>query len=126
MGKPVSSDRYSDIEIVSNSDKSSSYGISFSYLKVRDKNGKYQILDKAGKTVSRPIFDDIVSENQNNFIVKNNGKFGIYYLLDKSLVVDYKYDIIINSKSQYLAFEGKNIESLLIKSGQLSGKKQLK
>jgi hypothetical protein len=120
QGKVVGQESFTNISIIPKKNSDSYYDVRFTYMKAKQKNGKYCIIDKVGKIISKPIFDDIVSESENLFIVKSNGKFGMYSLLDQKLSINYKYDLIIRTSNNYYGFLGKKIDFLIVKSGQVS------
>jgi len=125
LGKPISTTKYTDISVVVNKN-TSYYGIQISYLKALDKNKKYSLVDKVGQAITKPIFDDITLETQNILTVKSKDKYGLYYILDQKLVVDYEYDQIVFTKNNYIGFKGNKIELLQVRSGvvtKLTGNK---
>lgn len=100
--------------------RESYYSASFNYLKVKAKNGKYGLIDKLGKMVMDAKFEDIVSENDNLIVVKSHNKCGLYSLLSQKQLTDFKYDNIIWSSTQYLAFAGMEIDFLNVKSDHVT------
>lgn len=96
------------------------YSPRFTYLKAKAKNGNYGIVDKVGKTIVQPQFEDIVSEDENMFIVRLKGKCGIYSLLSQKMIVDFEYEQIVKANSNYIGFSGRNIDFLFVKSDQVS------
>lgn len=118
-GKPITSNKYIDISVVLN--KSTGYynSTNFTYLKALDKSKKYHLVDKVGKSITKPIFDDVLWENQNILIVKSKGKYGLYYILNQEQVVDFEYDQIVFTKDQYIGLKGNAVELLQVKSGQV-------
>jgi hypothetical protein len=120
QGKQIGAESYLDFDIIEKKNKSSYYyGQRFTYLKAKTKTGKYCIIDKVGKDITKPIFDDILSESDNMFIVKTKGKCGIYSLFDQKQVVDFIYDTIIKTNDNYLGITKSSIDILTIKSGQV-------
>ncbi len=120
QGKVVGQELFTDISIIPKKNNDSYSNLRFTYMKAKQKNAKYCIIDKVGKIISKPIFEDIVSESENIFIVKSNSKFGMYSLLDQKLSVNYKYDLIIRTDNNYYGFLGNKIDFLIVKSGQVS------
>lgn len=120
QGKPIAENKYYDISTVPSKTSSSYYEVKFSYLKALDKNKKYGLIDKVGKVVTKPIFDDILEETQNILIVKLKEKYGLYYVIDQKQVVDYTYDQIVYTKSNYIGFKGNKVDILQVKSGQVT------
>lgn len=116
LGKPITATKYADISVVANKN-TSYYSVQISYLKALDKNKKYSLVDKVGMAITKPIFDDIVLETQNVLTVKSKDKYGLYYILDQKLVVDYEYDQIVFTKNNYIGFKGNKIELLQVRSG---------
>jgi hypothetical protein len=90
----------------------------YTYLKVKGKSGKIGLVDKLGKVILPPQFDDIASEDDNLLVVKSKSKSGIYSLLEQKFMVECEYDLIIRSNNNYFAFLGKDIDLLTLKSGQ--------
>jgi len=118
QGKAITEATYKDIELIPKKTVSSyNSAIQFSYLKCKEKNGKYTIIDKVGKTIPGLIFEDILTENNNIFIVKSNGKYGLYSLLDQKQIQDFKYELIILANDNYFGILGKDIDYLTVKSG---------
>jgi len=121
QGKAISDATYKDIELIPKKTNSSYHSsIPFSYLKCKEKNGKYSVIDKVGKTIISSTFEDILTENDNIFIVKSNGKYGLYSLLDQKQIQDFKYDLIIRANDNYFGISGKNIDYLIVKSGTVT------
>jgi len=121
QGKTVGDNTFLDFSILPKKSSSSYYyGTKYTYLKAKVKNGKYCIIDKVGKSVSKSMFDDVDAENDNVFIVKSNNKYGLYSLLDQKLIVDFKYDLIIKTNDNYFGFTGKKIDFLVVKSGDVT------
>jgi hypothetical protein len=118
-GKTVGDD-FQDISPLVKTSGSYYYDTRFTYMKAQIKSGKYCVLDKVGKVISKPLFDDIVAENENILIVKSKGKYGLYSLMDQKQIIDYDYDLIIKTKDNYFGFYGRKIDFLVIKSGQLT------
>lgn len=119
-GRVVNSEPYAEITPIVKGERSSYYEPKYTYLKAKAKGGKYQIIDKVGATNSKPLFDDIISENGNLFIVKSKNKCGLYSLLDHTQVADYEFDSIIKSKEGYVGFNGKKITILVVNSGKVT------
>lgn len=95
------------------------YNPRFTYLKAKDSKGLHGIVDKLGKTILKPQFEDIVSEDENIFIVKSKGKCGMYSLLTHTFIIDYEYDLIIKTTNSYIGFAGSKIDILSLRSGQV-------
>ena len=119
-GRVISESGFQEIAPLYRTQRESYYAPSFNYLKVKGKNGKWGLIDKLGKMVMDPKFDDIVSENDNLLIVKSQNKCGMYSLLSQKQLVDYKYDNIIWSASHFLAFVGTEIDFLHMKSDNVT------
>ena len=51
---------------------------------------------------SVPRFDEVKYSNDNEYIVKNNNKYGIYDRVNQKMLLDIKYDDILKSKDDYL------------------------
>jgi hypothetical protein len=92
----------------------------FTYLKAKTKQGKYGVMDKVGKMIVAPQFEDIMSEDDNLMIVKSNKKCGMYSLLGQKLIVGYEYDLITRSNNSYMGFAGNDIDFLNVKSDQVT------
>jgi hypothetical protein len=122
QGKPINEEAYIDFSIIEKKSRTSYYydRPKFTYIKAKTKNGKFCVVDKVGKTITGPIFEDILSESDNVFITKLNGKYGLYSLLDQKQVVDYSYDLIIKTNDSFFGVKGKDIDIMNIKSGQVS------
>lgn len=111
QGKSLNDGLYTDIDIISKKAKTSYYSsIQYNYLKCKNKNGKYSVIDKVGKSICPLTFDEIDSENNNIFIVKNNGKYGLFSLLNQKQILDFKYDLLIRSNDYYLGIIGNKID----------------
>ncbi|MBX2841342.1 MAG: WG repeat-containing protein [Flammeovirgaceae bacterium] len=119
QGKLINNEKYKDISVIINKDKSNYYRVNFSYLKALGKNKKYRIIDKVGTPVTKPLFDDVLAETNNMVTVKSKGKYGLYYILDQKMVVDYQYDQIVFAKGYFIGVSGKTMDFLYTKSGQL-------
>jgi hypothetical protein len=89
------------------------------YLKFKAKNGKMGLVDKVGKVILQPQFDDIVSEDDNIIVVKSNKKCGLYSLLAQKMIVEPDYDLVIRSNNNYLGFSAQHIDLLSVKSDQV-------
>lgn len=122
QGKPINEESYLDFSIIEKKNRSSYYydRPKFTYIKAKTKNGKFCVVDKVGKTITGSIFEDILSESDNVFITKLNGKYGLYSLLDQKQIVDYTYDLIIKTNDSFYGIKGKDLDILTIKSGQVS------
>ncbi len=116
QGRVVTEGNFSDIAPLYRTQRESYYAPSFLYLKAKDKNGKYGVIDKLGKTLMEPQFEDVVSENDNLLVIRSNGKCGLYSLLSQKQVVDFKYDNIIRSTTNYIGFVGTEIDFITLKS----------
>jgi hypothetical protein len=120
-GKAITNEEYTDIQPIIKKSSSSYYSSKkFSYLKAQVKNGKFCIIDKVGRAITKPIFDNIVTENENLFIVTSNKKYGLYSLLNQKLIVNYQYDLIIKTNENFFGFLGKKIDILNINSDQIT------
>ena len=110
-GEALNKKTYKEIAIIINKEKPTNYYSrnKFSYLKIQDKNNKYGIIDKFGNEILAPIFDDILSESRNVFLVKKNGKYGLYNLLKKEVIIPYEYDQIVIDKSEYFGIKGNSV-----------------
>jgi hypothetical protein len=122
QGKPISEESYLDYSIIEKKSRTSYYydRPKYTYIKAKTKNGKYCVVDKVGKTITGPIFDDVLSESDNVFIAQLNGKYGLYSLLDQKQIVDYTYDLIIKTDDSFFGVKGKDIDILTVKSGQVN------
>ena len=85
-GKIINKKPYKQVEHLSN------YGI---YLKVKNKNNKFGLVDIYGKTVIPISYSDIITGENNFIIVAKKNKVGIYHLLKQKIILDIKYDNII-------------------------------
>jgi hypothetical protein len=118
QGKTINQKKYKDIDIIIDESKSNSYSTYYTFLKVKEKK-EYQIIDKIGKTISDAKFEDIKSEYKNIFIVKSKGKYGLYSLLNKTMLVDYKYDLITKTKQYFIGINNNKIDLLEYRQGKI-------
>jgi len=119
LGKPITNSKYDELSIVPNSVSYYYEMPRFTYMKAREKGGKYSLIDKVGMPITKPLFDDVVWEAQNLVTVKSKGKFGIYYILNQNLVVDFIYDQIVSTKNYFIGFAGSGMDLFQIESGKL-------
>lgn len=119
-GRVISESGFREVAPLHRSKRESYYAPGFNYLKVRGKNGKWGLIDKLGKMVMEPSFDNIESENDNILVVKSKSKCGMYSLLSQKQLVEFKYDNIIWSTSHYLGFAENEIDFISIKSDQVT------
>lgn len=117
QGKPIGQESFLDFATIEKKNVSSYYSPRFTYIKAKTKNGKYCVIDKVGKVITKPLFDDILTENDNVFIVKLKNKCGLYSLLEQKQLVDFTYDLIVKNGDNYFGMTGKNVDILTIKSG---------
>jgi len=84
----------------------------FKYILV-EKNEKFGIIDKNGNSITSITFDAIDKNyNGNFFIIKQNGKWGLYNIIFKQFLIEPAYDAIkLLSNNYYLLTSGtkKNI-----------------
>jgi hypothetical protein len=120
QGKVISEGENSEISPLYRKSQSSYYTQKFTYMKVKTKNGKYGIMDKVGKMIVAPQFDDVAGEDDNLMIVKSKGKSGMYSLFGQKQIVPYEYDLIIRSNESYMGFNGNDIDFLHVKSDQVT------
>ncbi|RPD95833.1 WG repeat-containing protein [Aureibaculum marinum] len=79
----------------------------FKYILV-EKNGKFGIIDKNGNSIT-PITFDAIDKNYNGnfFIIKQNGKWGLYNIIFKKYLIKPAYDAIkLLSNNYYLLTSG--------------------
>lgn len=119
-GSQVCKDVARKFDIIGAMSCRSYYSRHFSFLKVQMKNGKYKIIDKVGKSMSEPIFDDIADEYKNTFMVAENGKWGLYHLLSKKMVVASEFDLLIFDKDHFIGLKGNNAEIIKIRGTKLT------
>lgn len=117
QGKQITKNAYPSLSMVPKASRPGYYDPKFSFIKAQAKNGKYVIIDKIGVEMTEPIFEDVVSENDYMFVVKSKGKYGIYSLLTKKMVVDFEYELIIFGGDKFCGINGKKITFLAIQSG---------
>jgi hypothetical protein len=120
QGKVINQDEFLEVSPLYRKSQSSYSSQRFTYLRFKGKNGKLGIVDKVGKVVAQPQFDDIVSEDDNMLVVRTKDKCGLYSLIGQKMIVDFKYNLIIRSNNNYVGFEGKNIDFLQVKSDQVT------
>ncbi len=120
QGRVVSEGDFLDLSPLYRKHRESYYSPSYNYLKVKGKNAKYGVIDKLGKTIMAPQFEDVVSEDDNLLVVRSNGKCGMYSLLAQKQLVDFKYDNIIRSSTHYLGFLGTEIDFISIRSDEVT------
>lgn len=116
QGRVVSEGDFTDISPLYRTHRESYYAPSFLYLKAKGKNGKYGVIDKLGKTLMEPQFEDVVSEDDNLLVIRSNGKCGLYSLLAQKQVVEFKYENLIRSTTNYIGFAGTEIDFINLKS----------
>ena len=86
-----------------------------------EKNGKFGIVDKLGNTISPLTFDAVEKEfNDHFFIVKQNGKWGLYNLIFRKFLLEPSYDHIKMLSNNYYLVKNQNSKTLI---DILSGKK---
>ena len=120
IGKVISEPGLGEISPLYRKSQSSYYSQKFTYMKVKSKNGKWGVMDKVGKVVIAPQFDEVVSEDDNLMIVKSKNKCGMYSLLGQKQIIDFEYDLISRSTDSYIGFLGNNIDFLVVKSDQVT------
>lgn len=120
LGKVISEPGITEISPLYRKSQASYYSQKFTYMKVKGKNGKYGVMDKVGKVVIAPQFDDVVSEDDNLMVVKSKGKCGMYSLLGQKQIIPFEYDLISRASDSYLGFTGNDIDFLNIKSDQVT------
>ncbi|GAB1858066.1 hypothetical protein MHTCC0001_29030 [Flavobacteriaceae bacterium MHTCC 0001] len=123
LGVQISDDKFKEIQTITDEDKSTSYDRYFTFYKVKKKD-KFQIMDKVGNLIGDSAFEDITSEYKNIFIVKKEDKYGLFSLLDNELLIDYSYDLITKTKSNYLGINGNKIDILSYQRGKIVVKAQ--
>jgi hypothetical protein len=72
------------------------------FLKFQDKSGKWGLLDFFGKEVLKASYSDIKYVSERLAVFQNNGKFGIFDLLNSSEIISPEFDQIIISKDGYI------------------------
>jgi len=110
-GEEISDASYDEMAIIADLQSHSSYSYQpkFTYLKMKDKNGKYGIIDKLGTTVLKGTFEDIVGESQNVLVAKQKGKMGLYNILTKKAILPFEYDQLSFDNNGYFGIKGKEI-----------------
>ncbi len=117
MGKITDETLYVDIAKIPN--RKNSYSSSFNYIKVKDDSGKYKIMDKTGRSLTKNRFDEILNEDENVFLVTENNKMGLYYLMNNKLIVDCKYDQIIFNGSVYIGINKNKFDFFEVNGGKV-------
>ncbi len=120
QGKSINEEDFTEIAPLTRKSQASSYDNQrFTYFKVKAKNGKYGVMDKVGKIIAEPKFDDILAEDDNITIVRSKQLVGMYSLLAQKLLLGYEYETIVKANDTYVGLKGKNIDLLVIKSDQV-------
>jgi hypothetical protein len=111
-GTCITTEKYVDISSIQKK-SDSYYSPKFSYLKAKTKNGKYCIIDKVGKLITKTTFDDVLTENDNLVIAVFNKKYGLFSILDQKNLINFEYDLIIKTTNNYVGFIGNKMEILV-------------
>jgi hypothetical protein len=120
QGKVINESEFLEVSPLYRKNPTSYYSQRFLYLKFKAKSGKYGIVDKLGKVIIQPQFDDVVSEDENLLVVRSKDKCGLYSMIAQKMIVNFEYDLIIKSNNNYVGFLGKEIDFISIKSLQVS------
>ncbi|MEM6964102.1 MAG: WG repeat-containing protein [Bacteroidota bacterium] len=112
-GNKLTPQPYRDIQPIANGDKKY-YRNQFSYLKAKTKDGQYGIIDKFGSQVINPMFEDLGAEKNNNVIVKENGKYGLYNIIKKTSTLPAAYDQIIFDENTVYAMKKNEVFKISI------------
>jgi hypothetical protein len=117
MGTVIDETPYVEITRISN--RKNNYS-SFSYIKVKDESGKYKIIDKAGRSLTKHRFEEILNEDENVFLVLEEGKMGFFYLIGNKMILDCKYDQIIYGDGIYIGINGGKFDFFEINGGKIT------
>lgn len=116
-GKIMNETKYYEIKKIPNNTRS--YSSSYEYLKAKLKEGKYNVIDKAGYSITKAEFDNIIYEDNNMLLVQSNGMMGIYHLTYKKLIVKYMYEQIIKIDNIYMGINGTNFNYFEINGSKM-------
>jgi len=115
-GETLNDSRYNQIVSLYNSSRKN-FDLTYkrSNYFVYSKNGKVGVLNISGKEITANIFDDILSINSaNNLIVKQGDKVGLYSLFGKNMVIEPKYDQILEQNGKIYAQLGNTFYLLAV------------
>jgi hypothetical protein len=120
QGRVISESDITEITPLYRKSQASYYSQKFTYMKVKAKNGKFGIMDKVGKMIVAPQFDDVVSEDDNLMVVRSKGKCGMYSLLGQKQILPFEYDLITRANDSFIGITGNDIDFLNISSDQVT------
>ena len=120
QGRIISEADISEITPLYRKSQASYYSQKFTYMKVKAKNGKYGVMDKVGKMIVAPQFDDVVSEDDNLMVVRSKGKCGMYSMFGQKQIIAFEYDLITRANDSYIGINGNDIDFIYVNSDQVT------